>query len=99
MKYILICMLTLALGAGCRPKELSGAALQSKLMETMSDHLHKTLNPAITFMVKDVVYFTDVKKKEYLCEFNVTMNIKGKDTTGTVAANISNDFNKVVRTR
>ncbi len=90
-------MLSLALVAGCKPRELSGAALQNKLIQTMSDHLHKTLNPATTFVVKDVVYFTDVKKKEYICQFNVTMNLQGKDTTGIVAATISNDFNKVVR--
>ena len=55
MKYFITFVLLLTLGTGCKPKVLSGTALQNKLIETMDDYLHKTLHPGVTFTIKDVV--------------------------------------------
>src|SRR5688572_24877129 len=99
MKYFFTFILLLALGAGCKPKVLSGAELENKLIETMKDHLHKTLQTGVEFTIKDVIYYPEKMKKLYICRFNVEMHYGQKDTTGIVAATISNDFSKVVRTQ
>ncbi len=99
MKYFFSLILLLTIVAGCKPKELSGVALQNKLIETMSDYLHKTLKPGVEITVKDVNYFTDVAKKSYICQFNVKMHYLNKDTTGVMVATITNDFNQVTRTQ
>ena len=96
MKYSFILLLMLFIG-GCQPKVLSGTELENKLIETMDDYLHETLQPGVTFTIKDVVYFTEKDKKDYICHFNVNMHYKDKDSTGLVAAIISNDFKKVER--
>jgi hypothetical protein len=99
MKYFFSFILFLIFGAGCKPKELSGAKLENKLVETMDDYLHKTLKPGVTITIKDVVYYPEIEKKLYLCQFHVNMHFANKDTTGIVAATISNDFKKVERTQ
>ncbi len=65
----------------------------------MSDYLHKTLKPEAQFTIKDVIYYTEVTEKTYVCQFHVNMKHAGKDTTGIMAANISNDFKTVSRTQ
>lgn len=90
-------MLFLLFTAGCKPKELSGTALENKLIETIDNHLKETLQPGVKFTVKDVVYYTEKDKKDYLCQFHVDMHYQDKDTTGIVVATISNDFKKVQR--
>ena len=97
MRYFFTFILLLALGSGCKPKVLSGTALQNKLVETMNDYLHKTLQPGVEFTIKDVIYYPEETKKDYICQFHVNMHFKNKDTTGIVAAVISNDFLKVER--
>lgn len=87
------------MGAGCKPKVLSGAALQNKLVETMDDYLHKTLQPGVQFKINDIVYYPEKTKQMYICQFHVNMHYRNKDTTGIVGANISNDFKTVVRTQ
>ena len=99
MKYFFTFIVLLAIGAGCKPKEISGAALENKLIETMNDYLHKTLQPGVEFTIKDVIYYPEKTKKLYICRFHVNMHFSNKDTTGIVAATISNDFSKVVRTQ
>lgn len=99
MKYFFTFILLLFLGAGCKPKVLSGTALQNKLIETMDDYLHKTLQPGVQFTIKDVSYYPEAIKKRYLCQFHVTMHFNNNDTTGIVAATISNDFKNVSRTQ
>ncbi len=99
MKYFFTFILLLTLGSGCKPKVLSGVELQNKLIATMDDYLHKTLQPGVTFTIKDVIYYPQQDKKNYICQFHVDMHFKSKDTTGIVAATISNDFNKVIRER
>jgi hypothetical protein len=99
MKYFFTCILFFTLGAGCKPKVLSGTELQNKLIETMDGYLHKTLQPGVVFKVKDVIYYPEEIKKLYVCQFHVSMHFSNKDTTGIVAATISNDFNTVVRTQ
>ena len=98
MKYFFTFIFLIAF-AGCKPKILSGAELENKLIETMKEHLNKTLEPGVTFVIKDVTYYPEKEKKIYLCQFHVNMHYKQKDTTGIVAATISNDFKKVVRTQ
>ena len=99
MKHLFTFIVLLAFTAGCKPTVLSGTELQNKLIETMSDHLHKTLQPGVVFTIKDVVYYPEVDKKLYICQFHVQMQFSNKDTTGVVAATISNDFNTVTRTQ
>ncbi len=98
MKYFFSFILLLALNEGCKPKELSGAKLEDKLIETMNDYLHKTLEPGVSFTIKNVIYYPDKKKKLYLCQFQVNVHYK-TDTTGMMAATISNDFSKIERTQ
>jgi hypothetical protein len=97
MRYCLTFVLFLLFAAGCKPKELSGTALENKLIETMDNHLKQTLQPGVKFTVKDVVYYPEKEKKDYICNFKVDMHYENKDTTGTVSAVISNDFKKVER--
>ena len=97
MKYFFSLILLLTIAAGCKPKELSGVALQNKLIETMDSYLHKTLKPGVDLTIKDVTYFTDVPKKSYICQFNVNMHYQNKDTTGVIVAVITNDFKEVTR--
>jgi hypothetical protein len=99
MRYIVTFIMFLYLGTGCKPKVLSGAELDKKLIETMDDYLHKTLQPGVQITIKDVVYFTDVNKKIYICQFHVNMHYSKSDTTGIVAGTISNDFKTVTRTQ
>jgi len=99
MKYLFTFVLLLSLGIGCKRKVLSGTALQNKLIETMDDYLHKTLKPGVQFTIKDVSYYPEAIKKLYRCQFLVSMHFNNKDTTGIVAATISNDFNEVTRTQ
>jgi hypothetical protein len=98
MKYFFTFIFLFVLAA-CKPKIISGAELENKLIETMKEHLSKTLEPGVQFTIKDVVYYPEKEKKLYLCQFHVNMRYKQKDTTGIVAATISNDFKKVVRTQ
>ena len=99
MKYFISLILLMALNFGCKPKVLSGTALQNKLIETMDDYLHKTLRPGVQVNIKDVSYYPDAIKKVYFCEFHVTMHFNNKDTTGIVTARITNDFKNVSRTQ
>ena len=99
MKYFFFCILLLSLNTGCKQKIISGVELQNKLIETMNDHLHKTLEPGVVFTIKDVIYYPRQEEKDYICQFHVNMHFHNKDTTGVVGANISNDFSKVVRTQ
>jgi len=99
MKYFFAFILLLALGAGCKPKVLSRTGLQKKLIATMNDYLHKTLQPGVEYTIKDVIYYPEVMEKNYICQFHVNMHFKNRDTSGIVAATISYDFNKVARTQ
>ncbi len=99
MKYLFIFLLTILFSVGCKQKVLTGVELQNKLIETMNDYLKKTHDPSVTFKVHDVNYFPDTVKQNFVCQFHVTMHIKGKDTTGIVAPRISPDFTTVDRTR
>lgn len=92
MKYFFSLLLLLTLVTGCKPKELSGTALQKKLVETMKGYLHKTLQPGVEFTIKDVIYYPQVAEKNYICHFDVNMRLNNKDTSGVVIATISNDF-------
>ena len=98
MKCVISFMLLYTLSTSCKQRVISGTELQDKLIETMSQYLHKT-KPGAEFTVKDVAYYPNEEKKLYLCEFQVVMRYGTKDTTGTMAATISNDFNTVIRTR
>lgn len=97
MRKLLTFILVIFSITSCKPKVLSGAELDNKLKETMSNYLDSTSRPGAHFEVKDVVYFTDSIKKEYICEFKVLMKYPNGDTTGTVAATITNDFKTVKR--
>ena len=97
MKYLLALLILFASATGCKPKVLTGKALESKLKSTMSNYLDSTLQPGVTFKIEDVVYYPQVNEKNYICQFHVQMHFKSKDTLGIVAATISNDFLKVER--
>lgn len=97
MKYFLTLIAFFLAIAGCKPKVLSGAELETKLISTMDDYLHKTLQPGVSYKIKDVTYYPEAETKNYLCQFNVNMHFQNKDTTGIVIATISNDFKTVER--
>jgi hypothetical protein len=99
MRHFFTFVLLFAFAAGCKPRVLSGTELDKKLIETMSDYLHKTLEPGVKFEIKDVIYYPEVNSKMYDCQFHVNMHYKDKDTTGIVEATITNDFKKISRTR
>ena len=99
MKYFLFFLLVFSSIAGCKPKVLTGTALQNKLMETMGNYLDTTLQKGIQSKVKDVVFFPDAKKGNYICQFHVYMKSGNKDTIGIVAATITNDFKDVKRSQ
>ncbi len=99
MKYFFSFLLFFSLLAGCKPKVLTGTALQNQLMKTISNYLDTTLEKGIQFKVKDVIYFPDAKKGDYICQFHVYMKSNNRDTTGIVAATITNDFKDVKRSQ
>ena len=49
----------------------------------------------VKFTVLDVAYFEE--KTTYACEFKVNMKTSKIDTTGMMSANISKDFEKILR--
>lgn len=99
MKSTLALFIFVLLFTGCQQKVLSGKALENKLMETMGNYLDSTLKPGVHASVKDVVYYTEVSKKLYRCQFHVSMHYGNKDTMGVVAGTITNDFKTVTRTQ
>ena len=99
MKYFYSLILLLALGSSCKPKILSGKELENKLIQTMADHLQKTLQPGTQFTIKDISYYPIKEKSHYVCNFTVSLHTANKDTTGIMVANIPNDFSKVERTQ
>ena len=97
MKYFFFFLLVFSLVAGCKPKVLSGTALQNKLIETMGNYLDTTLKPGVHATVKDVAYYPEASKSLYNCRFHVKMQYGNKDTTGIVTGTITNDFKTVSR--
>lgn len=97
MKYIICFFLISITAISCKPKVLSGRVLENKLKETMAMHLNKTPHPDVQFTVKNVSYFPEADKKDYICQFEVNMHYKNKDTAGMMKAVISNDFKNVKR--
>jgi hypothetical protein len=99
MKYFFSLILLLGLGQGCKQKVLSGTELDNKLIKTMQNYLDKEAKPGVEYSVKDVNFYADKEKKQYICEFHVNMRTDKTDTTGVMTANIPNDFSKVERRR
>jgi ketosteroid isomerase-like protein len=99
MKIISFLLIVAFFFAACKQKVLSGKELESKLIETMNNYLDSTLKPGVHATVRDVAYFTEPEKKLYRCRFHVNMTYEKKDTTGIVAATITNDFKTVSRTQ
>ena len=97
MKQIIALVFLVAFVTGCKPKVLTGKDLENKLKETMTNYLDTTSIPGAKFIVKDVVYYPEAEKKDYICHFNVEMHSPNGDTTGTVVATITNDFKTVKR--
>lgn len=99
MKYFYYLIILLAFGSACKQKVLSGTKLEDKLKETMTEYLHKTLQPGTEVTIKDLTYYADKIKKEYICVFIVNIHTATSDTTGEMRAFIPNDFSKVTRTQ
>ena len=97
MKYFLTAFFSLMIICSCKQKVLSGEALQNKLKETMHNYLDTTLVPGTQITVKDVAYYPEASQKLYNCRFHVRIQYKNSDTTGIVAASITNDFKTVKR--
>lgn len=99
MRLLLLSLILLIAGTGCKQKIISGPELEKKLIRTMQDYLEKTGKSDAVYKVEDVTFFPDQERKLYICEFRV--NVKASDvhvdTTGIMRANIPNDFSKVVR--
>ena len=99
MKYFYSFLLLFMLVTACKPKVLSGKALEDKLNKTMADYLHETLKPGTEVVMKDLVYYPDKMKNLYICTFTVELKTATSDTTGIMTALIPNDFSKVTRTQ
>lgn len=99
MKYFYSLLLLLALGLACKQKILSGKELDDKLKKTMADYLHQNSKPGTEYDIKDMIYYPDKIKKIYICTFTVEVRTATSDTTGTMMAEIPNDFSKVTRTQ
>jgi hypothetical protein len=98
MKYFFSFAFMLMMATGCKPKASlpDRAQLENTLIKTMNEYLQKNnAKPGVGFTVKDVIFFPE--KNSYTCEFNVTMHLGSKDTTGKMKAIISNDFGSVKR--
>lgn len=95
MRYILIMLLAGLFS--CGPRFSTEAELESKLMETMQEHLRLSARQGVTFTVKEVIWAE--KSKDYFCEFRVRMQDGSKDTVGTMTALVSKDFKTVERSQ
>jgi hypothetical protein len=65
----------------------------------MGTFLHKTLKPGTTFRINEVSFYEDTTEHIYMCQFRVHMHYLKKDTSGMMAATISKDFSKVIRSQ
>lgn len=95
MRIILIMLLAGLFS--CGPRFNSEEELESKLMETMQEHLRFNSRQGVTFTVKEVIWAE--KNKDYFCEFRVRMQDGQKDTVGTMTALVSKDFKTVERSQ
>jgi len=95
--FAFIVLLTILLA--CKQRVMSEAELENKLIKAMQDYLDKTGKKDAVYKVEDVIFYSDQERKLYNCEFhvNVKANAVKLDTTGIMKADISNDFNKVIR--
>jgi hypothetical protein len=75
--------------------------VERKLKKSMTEYLYNSVNndsSQVKFNVLNVIFFEE--KNIYRCEFDVQMTRpNGRDTTGTMSADISKDFKKVSRKR
>lgn len=99
VKYFFAITLFITIGVGCKHKPPKRTSLENKLIETMSIYLHQTLNPGVTFNIQNVNCVPEKSQKLFICQFNVDIHYKDKDTSGIMMANISYDFEKVTRTK
>jgi hypothetical protein len=99
VKYFFTVILLLIIGAACKPKTPQRTFLKNKLIETMSVYLHKTLQPGVSFTIQDVSCFPEKAQRLFVCQFNVDIHYRDRDTSGIMLATISYDFDKVTRTQ
>ena len=97
MRHFAVLFVLFLAFASCKQKVLSGKELDNKLSETMSKHLKKTLPEGTTFDIKELIYYPDKIKNQYICTFTVEIHSPAKDTIGEMKAFIPNDFSKVER--
>lgn len=103
MRSKFIATLLLLCFAACKMQPgYTGAALEQKLKSTIQQHLYSDKNTDSTkvkYDITNLVYFDDSLQNKYICEFTVHMHIiqNNFDTTGTMKADVSKDFNKVTR--
>lgn len=101
MKKLTALLLFTSLVFACRHQTAdTPEEVKLKLKKTMTNFLYKGINNDSThvkYQVLDVVYFDDVKKDEYVCEFDVRMKERNLDTTGKMSARISRDMTRVFR--
>ncbi len=78
------------------PEDING-----KLKSAMTNYLYKDKNAdssQVKYKIEKVVYYHDLIRKNYVCDFDVSMKLNnGFDTTGSMHAFISEDFTKVER--
>jgi len=84
---------------GCKPRILSGKDLEDKLKSTMKNYLDTAMAPGTQVNIQNLYYFTDTRRKRYICNFTVHVHNSKLDTTGIMVATIPNDFSKVDRTQ
>ena len=93
--FVIFFLMLFACNANPKPD-----VLKEKLKSTMTSFLYKGVDSSrVKFHVQDVIYYDDKRRNTYDCQFTVLMSEQGrKDTTGTMFAYISKDFQKVQRT-
>ncbi len=80
----------------CKAKDTSPGDLSNELKETIQASLYKSVNndsSKVKYHVEDVNYFEEADK--YICEFNVHVQTKLRDTTGIMKAEVSKDFKTI----
>ena len=98
-KIILLGFSTLLTLAACKskPTEQDTEANLAKAMTKSLNENHRADSLKAKFEILDVTYYEE--QTLYRCEFKVHLKSPQKDTTGIMSADISKDFQRVIRKR
>jgi hypothetical protein len=97
MKHLLLVIIVMITACKMNTKERVEAQLKQAMLKQLFED-HGSDSSIVKFRIENVVFYNDKVRHFYDCEFKVRM-ITGSnsDTTGTMAARISEDFKTVGR--